>query len=62
MSKAATLPSADRDAQYKAEADHYLAETRKILRQLKTEREREARRRRTRTSIVDEVREILRAG
>lgn len=62
MSKAATLPSTSRDAHYKAQADHYLSETRKILKQLVTEREREARRRQKRPSIVDEVRDILRAG
>ena len=61
MSKAATLPSTSRDAHYKAQADHYLTETRMILRRLAAEREREARRRRTRTGIVEEVRDLLRA-
>ena len=61
MSKAATLQSTSRDAHYKAQADHYLTETRMILRRLAAEREREARRRRTRTGIVEEVRDLLRA-
>ena len=57
MSKAAALTS--QEAQYKAQAEHYLAETQKILRQLATERQRTARRSRPQSSLVDQVKEIL---
>ena len=57
MSKAATLNG--HEAQYKAQAEHYLAETQKILRQLATERQRAARRSRPRANLLDEVKKIL---
>lgn len=57
MSKAASLST--QEAHYKARAEHYLAETQKILRQLATERQRAARRPKSQTSLVDQVKEIL---
>ena len=57
MSKAATL--SDSEATYKARAEHYLAETQKILRQLATERQRAARRSRPQSNLVEQVKEIL---
>ena len=57
MSKAAALT--DQEAHYKARAAHYLAETQKILCQLASERQREGRRYRSQTSLVDQVKEIL---
>ena len=57
MSKAAALT--DQEAHYKARAEHYLAETQKILRQLAMERQRASRRARPQSSLVDQVREIL---
>jgi hypothetical protein len=57
MSKAAALNS--HEAQYEAQAKHYLAETQKILRQLVAERQRAARRVRPQTSLLSEVKEIL---
>ena len=57
MSKAATLNG--QEAQYKARAEHYLAETQKILRQLAAERQRAARRPRPQSSLVEQVKEIL---
>ena len=57
MSKAAALT--DHEAHYKARAEHYLAETQKILRQLASERQRMARRPHSQTSLVKQVKEIL---
>lgn len=57
MSKAAALTTTE--AHYKAQAEHYLAETQKILRQLATERQRTARRSQPQASLVDQVKEIL---
>ncbi len=57
MSKAATLSS--EEAQHKARAEHYLAETQKILRQLSTERQRSARKARPQSNLLEEVKEIL---
>ena len=57
MSKAATLNG--QEAHYKARAEHYLAETQKILRQLANERQRAARRPRPQSSLVEQVKEIL---
>ena len=57
MSKGAT-PS-DSEATYKARAEHYLAETQKILHQLATERQRAARRPRPQSSLLEQVKEIL---
>ena len=57
MSKAAALTNSE--AHYKAQAEHSLAETQKILRRLATERQRAARRTRPQPSLVEQVREIL---
>jgi len=57
MSKAATLT--DQEAHYKARAEHNLAETQKILRQLASERQRAARRPRPQTSLLEQVKKIL---
>ena len=57
MSKAARL--SDQEAQYKAQAQHYLFETQKILRQLESERQRAARHQRPQASLLEQVREIL---
>ena len=57
MSKAAALTTSE--AHYKAQAEHYLAETQKILRQLATERQRTARRSQPQSSLVDQVKAIL---
>jgi len=57
MSKAATLT--DHEAQYKARAEHYLAETQKILRQLATERQRTTRRPRPQSCRLEQVKGIL---
>lgn len=59
MSKAAALESTDRDAHYRAQAEHYLTETNRILKRLASERTRHARRQAPATSIVAEVRAIL---
>ena len=58
MSKAATLTN-NQDAQYKAQAQGYLNEARRILRQLAAERQREERQRTPRPSLVSEVKAIL---
>lgn len=47
------------EARYKARAQSYLSETRRILRQLAAERRREERRRTERPNIVSEVKAIL---
>ncbi|MCW5554837.1 MAG: hypothetical protein KIS67_22075 [Verrucomicrobiae bacterium] len=57
MSKSATLNG--HEAQYEAQAKHYLAETQKILRQLARERQRSARRTRSQANLLHEVKEIL---
>ena len=62
MSKAAALTLAPRDETYKAQFEHILAETNKILKRLAAEEKREARKRREwrrRPSILEEVRAIL---
>ena len=59
MNKTLAITTTPRDAHYKAQAEHYLTETRKVLKKLAAEREREARRRHARANIVDEVRAIL---
>ena len=58
MSKTAALTSLQ-EAQYKAQAEHYLAETQKILRGLAAERQRAARRSRPQANLVEQVKEIL---
>ncbi len=57
MGKATTLNG--HEAQYEAQARHYLAETQKILRRLAMERQRSARRARPQANLLDEVKEIL---
>jgi len=59
MNKAVPLTS--QESEYKAKAEHYLAETQKILRQLAVERRQFARRPRPRSkpSILEQVKEIL---
>jgi len=57
MSKAATLTV--QEAQHKARAERYLAETQKILRQLATERQRVARRSQPQFNLLEQVKEIL---
>ncbi|MBC8097344.1 MAG: hypothetical protein H7Y43_16180 [Akkermansiaceae bacterium] len=57
MSKAAALTTSE--AHYKAQAEHYLAETQKVLRQLATERQRTSRRSQPQPSLVEQVKEIL---
>ena len=57
MSKAAALTI--QEAGHKARAEHYLAETQKILRQLATERQRAGRTLPRQTSLVEQVKEIL---
>ncbi|MEY2409121.1 MAG: hypothetical protein QOF48_1791 [Verrucomicrobiota bacterium] len=57
MNKAATLT--DQDAHHKAQAEQYLAESRRILRELAAERRREERRRRAHINIVSTVKAIL---
>jgi hypothetical protein len=58
MSKIAAVLS-PQDAHYKAQAEHYLTEANKILRNLAAERQRAARRRRPQSNLVEEVKEIL---
>ena len=57
MSKAAAL--SDQEAHHKARAEHYLAETQKILRRLASERQRTSRRSRPQSSLLEQVKEIL---
>ena len=59
MIKNATIPASAREDRYKEQVDHYLAETRKLLKQLATGRSAAARHRRPRTRIVEEVKAIL---
>jgi hypothetical protein len=60
MSKASTLT--DRDAQYKAQAERFLAEAQSILREMATERRRAERGRGARPSITAEIKAILRGA
>lgn len=57
MSKAAILTS--EEAQHKARAEQYLAETQRILRDLAVERRREERRHAPHSNIVQHVKAIL---
>ena len=59
MSKAATLDTSARDAHYRAQAEHSLAETNRILKRLASERSRHERRRAPTSNIVEEVKAIL---
>ena len=57
MSKAAVLSK--EDAYYKAKAEHYLAETKKILKELAAERKKEARRKKPQKNFLEEMKAIL---
>lgn len=57
MSKSAALDH--EEARHKAQAERYLVETKRILRQLATERQREERRRVERSNLLSEVKAIL---
>ncbi len=59
MSKAATLTT-EREADYQAQAEHYLAETNRILKRLANERTRHDRRRVSSPDILAAVKAILR--
>ncbi len=61
MNKAAQI-APDREANFKAQIQHYLAETRKVLQHLASERVREQKRQRPSQSILAEVKSILYAG
>jgi hypothetical protein len=56
MSKAAALTV--QEASHKARAEHYLAETQKILRQLATERQRNMRHPQPQSSLVEQVKKF----
>jgi hypothetical protein len=60
MSKAATVQNAERDASYQAQAEHYLAETNRIIKRLANERSRHNRRRDANSNILATVKSILR--
>jgi len=62
MSKATTLNSAKREAGYRAQAEHYLAETNRILKKLAQERSRQDRRRDQAPNILATVKSILRGA
>jgi hypothetical protein len=62
MSKAATLQSAEREASYQAQAEHYLAETNRIIKRLANERSRHNRRRDENTNILATIKSILRGA
>jgi uncharacterized protein GlcG (DUF336 family) len=57
MNKAATLTH--QEAQHKAQAAQYLAQSQRILRELAAERRRDQRRHRAHASILSEVKSIL---
>jgi hypothetical protein len=60
MSKAEILATTEREANYQAQAEHYLAETNRILKRLANERSRHDRRRDQAPSILATVKCILR--
>jgi len=60
MNRAAEL--SDIDERYKAQAERYLSETQRILRELQQERQRNNRRRGKSASVLQEVKHILRAA
>jgi hypothetical protein len=62
MSKAATMETAEREANYQAQAEHYLAETNRILKRLAHERSRHDRRCDETPNIVATVKSILRGA
>jgi len=62
MSKAATIETAEREATYQAQAEHYLAETNRILKRLANERLRQGRRRDASSDILATVKSILRGA
>lgn len=57
MGKAAALT--EQETHHKARAEHYLAETQKILRQLASERQRAARQPRPQSNLIEQVKAIL---
>jgi hypothetical protein len=60
MSKAASVAPSEREASYRAKAEHYLAETNKILKRLANERLRHERRREEVSDIRTTIKAILR--
>ena len=62
MSKAAIMETAEREASYQARAEHYLAETNRILKRLANERLRHSRRREETPDILAAVKSILRGS
>jgi hypothetical protein len=62
MSKASTIETAEREATYQAQAEHYLAETNRILKRLANERLRHGRRRNATPGILATVKSILRGA
>jgi hypothetical protein len=62
MSKAATMETAEREANYQAQAEHYLAETNRILKRLAQERSRHDRHHEESPSILATVKSILRGA
>jgi hypothetical protein len=60
MSKIATMELAEGEASYQAQAEHYLAETNRILKRLAHERSRRDRRRDETPNILVTVKSILR--
>lgn len=61
MNKAAQI-APDREANFKAQTQHYLVETRKVLKHLASERVRGQKRHRPTQSILAEVKSILYPG
>jgi hypothetical protein len=62
MSKAATVETTEREAGYQAQAEHYLAETNRILKRLANERLRHERRDSETPNILATVKSILRGA
>ncbi len=62
MSKQAVFESNGRESRYRAQAERYLSETNRILKELASERRRHARRRSAQSNIVEEVKAILRGA
>ena len=60
MSKAASIENVERETSYQAQAEHYLAETNRILKRLANERLRHDRRRDGTIDILATVKSILR--
>ena len=56
------METAEREASYQAQAEHYLAETNRILKRLANERLRHSRRREETPDILATVKSILRGS